>query len=211
MGKHETGYARVERDHYPTPRWATESLLELINVRAKNIWECACGDGRMAEVLKAAGANVFSTDIESSYADAIFDFLSNENPPRESFDGCITNPPFGVQARTATAFIRKGLHRMGDGFLALLLPIDFDSGKTRTDVFGNCPRFVGKIVLTRRCKWFERPTKPKMGPKENSAWYLWGSVEPRTHPGNPVIRYAPKAHQYPQRADVVGLTESRAG
>ena len=159
MGKHETGYKRVERDFYPTPAWVTESLLELIDVRGKNIWECACGDGRMSEPLKVAGANVFSTDIESNYADAIFDYLSDENPPRSDYSGTITNPPFGGQGRTAATFIRKGLYRIGNGFLALLLPIDFDSGKTRTHLFGSCPQFLGKLVLTKRVKWYEHPTQ----------------------------------------------------
>jgi hypothetical protein len=195
MGKHETGYKRVERDFYPTPAWVTESLLELIDVQGKHVWECACGDGRLSVPLKAAGANVFSTDIESTYADALFDYLSDRDPPKSGYDGTITNPPFGGQGRTAVAFIKKGLCRMGNGFLALLLPIDFDSGKTRTHLFGSCPQFAGKLVLTGRVRWYEHPTNPKIQPKENSAWYLWGNVELRTHPSNPVIRYAPKAHQ----------------
>jgi hypothetical protein len=97
----------------------------------------------------------------------------------------------------AKAFIEIGLHRMRDGFLALLLPADFDSAKTRTSLFGSSPQFAGKIVLTRRIKWFENPTKPKAGPKENSGWFLWGNIDLRTHP-NPVIRYAPKEHQSPE-------------
>ena len=64
MGKHETGYVRVERDFYPTPAWVTATLLDLIDITSKHIWEPACGDGRMAEPVKAAGARVFSTDIK---------------------------------------------------------------------------------------------------------------------------------------------------
>jgi len=60
MGKHETGYARVERDFYPTPAWVTATLIDVIDVKAKHIWEPACGDGRISEPLKAAGARVFS-------------------------------------------------------------------------------------------------------------------------------------------------------
>jgi predicted RNA methylase len=199
MGKHETGYRRVERDCYPTPTWTTEALLEVIDVKGKRLWEHACGDGDMSEPLKAAGANVFSTDIESKYADEIFDYLSDEDPPKSNFDGAITNPPFGIGGRTAVAFIEKGLSRICNGFLALLLPIDFDSAKTRTHLFGSCPQFVGKIVLTDRCKWFVNPLNPKVSPKENFAWYLWGNVKLRAHPSNHVIRYAPQAHQSPVR------------
>jgi hypothetical protein len=197
MGKHETGFVRVLRDFYPTPPWATAALLEVIDVRGKDIWEPACGDGRISEVLKAAGARVFSTDIEDrgyTAFDGTFDFVSGKNPPISQFDGTITNPPFGGQGRTAAAFIEAGLSRMRDGFLALLLPIDFDSAKTRAHLFGSSRQFVGKVVLTQRCKWFVNPLNPKAGPKENSAWFLWGNVELRTHQC-PVIRYAPQAHQ----------------
>lgn len=70
VGKHETGYARVERDDYPTPAWVIDALAEHIHLRGRIVWECACGEGRMAEALKAAGcARVYSTGIVNGYAD----------------------------------------------------------------------------------------------------------------------------------------------
>jgi hypothetical protein len=64
MGKHETGFARVARDHYPTREvWVTEALLDHVDVAGLKIWEMAAGAGDMAEVLKAAGAWVFCSDI----------------------------------------------------------------------------------------------------------------------------------------------------
>ena len=63
MGKHETGYARQDRDFYPTPDWPIEALAEQVELRGKRILECACGDGRMARVLEAAGAYVTAFDI----------------------------------------------------------------------------------------------------------------------------------------------------
>jgi hypothetical protein len=195
VGKHETGYARIPRDFYPTPAWVTNALADLVNVRGKHIWECACGDGRMSEPLKAAGAQVFSSDIvDRGYValNLLCDFLTNEGPLRPSFDGIITNPPFGLRGKLAEAFMETGLRRMGEGFLALLLPADFDSARTRARLFGDCPQFAGKIVLTRRVKWFEHPTKPNRQPKENSAWFLWGNVELHHTHRIPVIGYAPR-------------------
>ena len=53
------------------------------------------------------------------------------------------------------AFIEAGLRQLPIGaILALLLPCDFDSGKTRARYFRDCPHFVGKIVLTQRVVWF---------------------------------------------------------
>ena len=101
-----------------------------------------------------------------------------------------TNPPFGLQGRTAVAFIERGLQRLPKlETLALLLPCDFYFGKTRTPLFRDCPHFVGKIVLTRRIKWFEHPTKPNMSPKENSAWFLWQHAKRQS--SSPVLLYAP--------------------
>jgi hypothetical protein len=174
VGKHETGYARIDRDFYPTPAWVTETLADFISVQGKSVWEPACGDGRMSEALAAAGARVFSSDIvDRGYRafDRKFDFISSCSSPL-LFDAVITNPPFGGQGRLAERFITAGIARIGDGFLALLLPVDFDSAKTRAELFGRCPQFVGKLVLTRRIKWFEHPTRPGMQPKENSAWFV---------------------------------------
>jgi hypothetical protein len=197
MGKHETGYARIERDHYPTPVWVIAALAEHVDFRGLTVWEPACGDGRMVEALLglAGCSRVYATDIANGYArqDEILDFLSGLAPkllPR-SPDGIVTNPPLGTRGKTAEAFIDAGLRQIaGGGFLALLLPNDFDSAKTRSRFFGDCPHFIGKVTLTRRVKWFNHPDKPDRNPKENHAWCLWARDALRVH-RQPIILYAP--------------------
>jgi len=194
MGKHGAEYARVERDHYPTPSWVVAALAEHVNLSGQRVWESACGDGRMAEALKAAGARfVLATDIvDLGYCGfgERFDFLSGGRP-KTSFDSIITNPPFGERGKLAEKFIEIGLIyiREGGGFLALLLPADFDFAKTRTHLFRDCPHFVGKIALTRRIIWFLRTDGKREAPRENSAWFLWERTGIRA--GVPTIRYAP--------------------
>ena len=75
MGKHETGYARQDRDFYPTPAWATEALAEQVELRGMRSLECACGDGRMARALEAEGANVIAFDIADYGYGGVRDFL----------------------------------------------------------------------------------------------------------------------------------------
>src|SRR5262249_22171121 len=148
MGKHETNYARIERDLYPTPPWVIAALAEHVDFRNLIVWEPACGDGRMAEALKLAGCSrVYATDIaDYGYGgrDEIIHFLSERSPvllPR-SPDGIVTNSPFGKRGKLAEAFIETGLRGLaGGGILALLLPCDFDSAKTRSRYFGDCPEF----------------------------------------------------------------------
>jgi hypothetical protein len=219
MGKHETGYARVDKDFYPTPSWVIDALAEHVTLKGKGIWEPACGDGRMSLAIKAAGAAyVYSTDIVNrsfSEFEGELDFLSEQAPKLIHYDGIITNPPFGSRGKLAEAFIRAGLRRTADyGFLALLLPADFDSAVTRASLFEGCEQFAGKITLRKRIKWFDQPVpckpcggsgrvadavcakcrgtgKKKVGPKENHAWYLWQ----RTWVGESQIKrimYAPK-------------------
>jgi hypothetical protein len=79
MGKHETGYARVERDLYPTPPWVIAALGEYVDLRGLTVWECACGDGRVAQALLAAGcAHVHTSDVvkRDTGHDEVLDFLS---------------------------------------------------------------------------------------------------------------------------------------
>ena len=198
MGKHETGFVRVERDHYPTPSWVvTDALAAHVDLAGMRVREHACGTGEMSEALKAVGASVYSTDIQDyGYAglDAVVDFVDGPHPDIR-FDGLITNPPFGARAKLAERFIEIGLQRITDySFMALLLPTDFDSAKTRTRFFADCENFAAKIILTRRIVWFpclDRKTGRQKPPKENHAWFVWQRNAIRGRP--PIIRYAPKA------------------
>jgi hypothetical protein len=194
MGKHGNEYARVERDLYPTPPWVVGALAEHVDLTGLTVWEPACGGGRMVEALRQRCARVYASDIVdySAGQDEVLDFLSAQAPKLERPPDLIgTNPPFGQGGRLATAFIEAGLRRIGVcGYLALLLPCDFDSAKTRARYFGDCPHFVGKIVLTRRIVWFNRNDGVREAPKENSAWFLWARSPLRVR-HQPVILYAP--------------------
>jgi hypothetical protein len=195
VGKHEVGYARVERDFYPTrERWVTEALLEYVDLTDLTAWEPAVGAGDMAEVLKDSGAaQVYCSDIKDyGYPlDELLDFTSTQSP-NVRFDAIITNPPGGSQNRTAESFVESGLRRIAPrGFLALLLPVDFDSAVRRCRFFHDCPRFCAKIVLTRRIVWFERTDGSRAAPKENYAWYCWQCTPLRTRLP-PLTVYAPE-------------------
>ena len=65
------------------------------------------------------------------------------------------------------------------------LKIDFDSGKTRVDLFRDNVRFSGKLVLIDRIEWFPSPS----GSSVNHAWFVWD----REHRGAPRIAYADKS------------------
>ena len=157
--------------------------------RISEFWEPACGEGDIAEALKCAGAaSVYATDIiDRGYRGFTrkLDFLTATAMPPD-IDVTVTNPPGGPQNITAVKFIETALRLMrGTELLCLLLPVDFDSGVTRWHLFGNCPAWLGKIVLTDRPKWWDAPGN-KNDPKEDYSWYLW------SHANNdvPRLRYA---------------------
>ncbi len=174
MGKHGA-MPRVDRDHYPTPRWPILALAEYVDLAGKVIWEPACGDGRMAEAFKALdAARVHASDIaDYGYPESQqLDFLTAiAAPPNTNL--IATNPAWG-KGQLARQFAEAGLRLLPDGgMLALLLSVDFDSGVTRRHLFADCSAFFGKIILLDRIVWFANPDPSKESPKENCAWYLW--------------------------------------
>jgi 2-polyprenyl-3-methyl-5-hydroxy-6-metoxy-1,4-benzoquinol methylase len=58
---------RIEDDFYATDPKSLELLLDELekdNIKLnKYIWECACGQGHLSEVLKNRGYSVYSTDL----------------------------------------------------------------------------------------------------------------------------------------------------
>jgi hypothetical protein len=184
MGKHERGYERVAQDAYTTPAWVIDALAEHVAIEGLKIWEPAANSGRMVRALEARGAKVFASDIESHPGlNAVFDFLVPGLPPGlTGFTGVVTNPSWGQRNRTAEAFIRRGLDHINDrgGFLALLLPTDFDSASSRLPLFCD-KRFTARISLTARPVWFRRTDGVREAPKENVAWYVW-SRQTLRHP-----------------------------
>jgi hypothetical protein len=181
LSQRGSGYDRVHLDRYETPHWVTQCLLGHIVTKPGTLWEPACGNGQMVAVLKGQFL-VLGTDIEHT----CIDFLKVNELPNPGIRGIITNPPYNL----ATEFCEHALKLVKpvNGFVAMLLRCDFDHAKTRAHLFGNCPAFEKKIVLTRRIVWFvEDDGKPKASPSFNHAWYVWSHQN--EYP--PTIAYAP--------------------
>ena len=82
-----TAYKREASDFYPTPPDVTFALMKFLSLdKGAKIWEPACGEGHMVNVMREMGYQVIGTDIR--YGD---DFLT---APLMDCDWIITNPPF---------------------------------------------------------------------------------------------------------------------
>lgn len=152
---------REKMDFYPTPAYVTEVLLKHHHFNGV-IWECACGDGRMSEVLEQNGYQVISTDlVDRGYIKRIprnIDFLLENT----YFDNIVTNPPFSL----AFEFMEQGL-RLAKECLALLLPIRYLTGKKRAELYKKHP--PTKVIVIPNKVDFIGNGNPVM----EFAWFVW--------------------------------------
>jgi hypothetical protein len=172
MSQRDSGYQRKAFDAYDTPCWVTECLLPHTD-GVQSVWEPAACAGQMAQALSAAGLQVTTTDISTGH-----DFLLETAKP---VDAIVTNPPYAL----AQEFIEHALAlTKPNGLVAMLLRCDFDHAKTRQHLFGSCPQFAKKLVLTKRIRWIEGSNG---SPSFNHAWLIWDW----RHEGPPTLAYAP--------------------
>lgn len=183
----DLGYERRDHDFYATERPVTEAVIPwLLKHRDSSVpvWEPACGDGAMSDVLMEHFTDVVSSDlVERGYTHAMpgsRDFLAEEDPVAM----IVTNPPFDDLAEK---FIRHGLEltKPCDGLVALLLRHEYDCAKGRYDLFSKAP-FARKVVLTWRPRWI---AGSKGSPRHNYSWFIWDWK----WAGEPVTSYSLKS------------------
>jgi len=101
-------------DYFPTPPWATRALIERVfpqlgcdfEMPHLSVWEPACGEGHMAEVLGEYFNDALGSDIfEYGYGE-LADFLDPTVDGSAPPDWIITNPPFGDLSE---AFVLKAI------------------------------------------------------------------------------------------------------
>jgi hypothetical protein len=172
VSQRASGYDRRPDEAYPTPAWLAAIFADWLKGEGVSVvWEPAAGEGCLASALAVEGVEVISTHD---------DFFWRQAMP-EGVDTIATNPPYGVSGKLAAEFIRHAFKLKAERMI-LLLKVDFDSGKTRTDLFRDQLTFSGKIVLIDRIKWFAGPSSPS----DNHALFIWD----RSHHDLPWIRYA---------------------
>ena len=151
-------------DFYPTPRWATHALIE--NERfSGDIWECACGDGSMSEVLEQTGSHVESSDLyDRGFGEIGHDFLTTTRERKN----IITNPPF----HSAEGFVASGLEHARNKF-ALLLRLAFLEGgnRARTIFAVNPPSRVW--VFSERITFYPKGVKRGGSGTTAYSWLVW--------------------------------------
>lgn len=167
---------RQRDDFYPTPPEGTQALLSVERFEG-SIWEPACGDGAISEVLRAAGYEVHSTDlIDRGYGDPGVDFLLDWTTRA---DNIVTNPPF----KLAQEFIEHAL-RQADRKVAMLLRLAFLEGGARRKMYETTP-LAHVWVFSRRLAIMRNgePFKNGSGGMVALAWFVWDHA----HDGPPQL------------------------
>jgi hypothetical protein len=166
---------REKNDYYATDPRAMEDLLQQETFHP-DIWEPACGEGNLSEVLKKHGYNVYSTDIiDRGYQSDILDFLKTD----KKWNGdIITNPPF----KYTTEFVLQGLNALQNSRkLALFLKLGFLSGQRRyKEVYSKFPPYRVYVFTGRRaCSKGNDPEGYK-NPALDYCWMIWekGKIGP---------------------------------
>jgi hypothetical protein len=157
-------------DFFPTPKWATFALIDNEKFRG-DIWECACGDGVMSEVLTNTGCKVRSTDLyERGFGQSGHDFLK----ATRTADNIVTNPPYNC----AEGFIANGLDLANRKF-ALLLRLAFLEGANRANtIFSKTP--PSRVwVFSERITFYMKGAKQSGSGTTAYAWFVWDKEAPK--------------------------------
>jgi hypothetical protein len=175
-------------DWWATPRCLTAALIEhvLPDLRRKPIWECAAGDGRLAQALRDTGYIVFASDVEPR-GDGVGrrDFLRDE-PPQAGLIAC-TNPPFNQLNR----FIARGLQLVDCGKIAglvLLVRLDTLTAASRAHAFN---RAAAMLICCWRPVWIDGTCG---GGRWSNAWIVWLA----DYRGPPATHWLPPERQQRQ-------------
>lgn len=184
-----SGFERNERDLYETEPAVTEALVAWLLDRhflgrGSVIAEPACGRGAMVRVLGRHFDTVVASDIVPLMEGAASaDFLQATGT--KDVNAIITNPPFG---KDLDRFIAKALELMradsGPALVAFVARSEVNHATTRRRFFGDCPEYLGKLLLTWRPRWKEYVPGDD-SPRHNYAVYLWGRVGCYTGVGRP--------------------------
>lgn len=160
-------------DLYETPPEATRALLAVESLPHR-IWEPACGRLAIVNVLRAAGHEVFASDIRDYGCMASMrDFLVPQDDLGE-FPAIVTNPPF----KHAADFVRLSLERAP--LVILLLRLAFLESERRRPILDNGTLarvhvFRNRLPMMHRDGW----TGNKVSNPTAFAWFVWD----RSHTG----------------------------
>lgn len=169
-------------DFYPTPKWATRVLIESEAFEGE-IWEPACGDGAMAQVLAETGNPVVASDLyDRGFGEAGVDFLKSYRQT----ENIVTNPPFN----SAEGFVATA-HRLARRKFALLLRLAFLEGANRQRTIFSAIPPARVWVFSERITFYPAGAVKKGSGTTAYAWFVWD----KDHTGPTELHWLPLGYK----------------
>ena len=172
---------RPKNDFYPTPEWATRALLNRESFDGP-VWEPACGDGAISEVLLSNEFRVHSSDIldYGYHGTEVKDFLEPDLHDT-TVGSVITNPPFML----AQEFIERAKETSATK-IAMFLKLPFLESMRRYPMFMDKNFPLARVyVFSRRVTLVREGVVMKNKGTIAFAWYVWDV----SHEGPPTIHW----------------------
>jgi hypothetical protein len=177
-----TPLADRKDDTYETPACAVRALLAVETLPSGAVWECACGPGAIVRVLRAAGHEVWATDLvdyNSPDQDSSgIDFLLEHGSAPYFIGSIVTNPPF----KLADQFVRHALLLCPRVYMLLRLAFLESTRRTAILESGSLARvhvFRNRLPMMHRAGW----DGPRASSATPFAWFVWD----RAHRGPPEL------------------------
>jgi len=158
---------REKDDFYPTPSEATQALMDRQKFEG-NIYECACGNGAMSEVMIKNGYNVHSSDlIDRGYGKSNINFLTQDYSIMD-IDNIITNPPFNL----STEFTIRALS-LAKKKVCMLNKLSYLEGIKRKEFIFDKNKLEKVLVFSRRVPFKKESTNTKAAGLMAFAWFIY--------------------------------------
>lgn len=167
------GFPEREPDGFhPTPPEPTHSLIAYEGERIRqydSVWECAAGDGAMADILKLHGLKVVCSDLVDRECGAeirsFYDFSVAPAP------AIITNPPYH-ESNWGNGRARwiKHARKLGVPYMALLMPWNWPDAGGLGPLWDQYP--PARVYLMR----WKIDFTGGGAPPALSAWYIWDAA-----------------------------------
>ena len=169
LGVSDSSIYREINDFYATDPSAIDDLLKY-ETFDKNIWECAVGQGHLADRLKKYGYNVRCSDlIDRGYPNThTIDFLDSTF----YFNGdIVTNPPY----KYCKEFILKSLDSIPNGHkVAMFLKLLTLEGKDRyNEIYSKYPPKVIYVYSKRKGCAKNGDFSHSSSSAVCYAWFVW--------------------------------------
>jgi len=166
-GQGRASLAERQGDFYDTPEVAVTALLKVEKL-PHAIWEPACGTGNIVKVLRAAGHQVFATDLNNRGCPDSHDRVDFLFPCRAACEAIVTNPPFSL----AEEFVSLALRRAP--LVIMLLRLAFLESDRRSFILEGCGLarihvFRKRLPMMHRAGWEGRKANSGMA----FAWFVW--------------------------------------